>query len=1172
MLSLEIIMNLSHVRLSIRLAFLFACLIFGLTACRDTGQSSKVATQRQILDTPFSAQTHDWPQSTSDLSPPSNVTYGRLKNGLRYAILPEADETGVVSIQLNISAGANDETEDTYGTAHLLEHIAFRGRRGDGDTSIIHGLQTEGVGFGSDFNGFTSSENTAYYVNLTKPSAKQITKTLADFREITDVSALSEDNLAIEKKIVLAELNRQNTVKNKAAQSYIAFRNPQNPRAKEPVIGTQESLTAITLEHVIDFKTKHYTPDSAFLVIVGDVDLKKTRNAIQARFSDWEQSSENTSELDKSTFRRNKTPYTDLPHHSPFIDPKLHTVLRAAEHMPSTLGNDVFSQRRETFINRRVIAALTLRLKKRAEGEPKVSWITPFKTQSKAHDLRGVRLGATDYEIAYRIFEEERRRLIKYGLTEEEYAFALKNSRAGYGRAAKSSESIGAWKEAAKLRKEFVEGRVYLNAQQELELFERFDTSLSKADIDAAAKTMWIDFDPKFSSKSTRSLDKTVERIQAEAMAMTNEAIKPPLENTGAAFKKAVFSDIGKIISRDFLEAEKTHRLLFDNGTRLNFKQSKKQDNEIFITLLLKPNDDAFLQYYSAIQEKLPSISWGDIAGMTSDDMERAFVGKRARFNMALNGDRFWIGASTTQKDLKDSLELVSTFLVNFDLTSEDHARSYKNLLKRSKNSQRGSAILSGTLKIASFYSDRPQALRAETKNDYVIHSKRDELIKNVIKTGAIEVGVIGDFDEAALTKSFTETIGAIPDRDPVQSGHRYTLPKITHQSPDVNSLSYLGTEDQMALFYCWPLPSDMSSEKSAEYWVLSDILKNRLHAHIREELGLTYNVQKMWHDNEILPNLKFVCFSVQIDPNNEELTLSAFGNVLEGFETTPIKKSEFNRALNPILSQTDRFNTKEYYELFNISRAYSDLKAWRNYETYQDALKNLRLKAIQGRAQKMFKFGDQSIFRVQKFQARHIRRKATLLAKSHLGDTSAQFELGRELLGGAYLGSRSDAEKAKGLALLEKAGAQGEVKAYLKLADYYFLEDDLKRSASYLEEAKDTAEGAYRLSSLYFNNFAEFPDVPDAKIIELAKYSAENNSADGQLFYAGRLKDGTLTQRDEIGALKWALIGNYNRRGELELLADGHHERFQTGLTDAQIAEAQKQASDWVKAQNDED
>ena len=96
--------------------------------------------------------------------------------------------------------------------------------------------------------------------------------------------------------------------------------------------------------------------------------------------------------------------------------------------------------------------------------------------------------------------------------------------------------------------------------------------------------------------------------------------------------------------------------------------------------------------------------------------------------------------------------------------------------------------------------------------------------------------------------------------------------------------------------------------------------------------------------------------------------------------------------------------------------------------------------------------------------------------------------------------------------------------------------------------------------------------DVPDAKIIELAKYSAENNSADGQLFYAGRLKDGTLTKRDEIGALKWALIGNYTRRGELKLLADGQHKRFQAGLTDAQIAEAQKQASDWVKAQNDED
>src|SRR4051812_7356678 len=56
-----------------------------------------------------------WPHETSDLKPDPAVTWGRLENGLRYAILPHATPPGYASVMLLVQVGSHFERRGELG-------------------------------------------------------------------------------------------------------------------------------------------------------------------------------------------------------------------------------------------------------------------------------------------------------------------------------------------------------------------------------------------------------------------------------------------------------------------------------------------------------------------------------------------------------------------------------------------------------------------------------------------------------------------------------------------------------------------------------------------------------------------------------------------------------------------------------------------------------------------------------------------------------------------------------------------------------------------------------------------------------------------------------------------------------------------------------------------------
>ena len=107
-----------------------------------------------------------WLYKGSDLVHDDKWKFGRLSNGVRYAVRKNGVPPGQISIRVRIDAGSLMERDSERGFAHLLEHLSFRGSTyvPDGDSKRI--WQRLGVTFGSDSNAATTFISTTYKLDL----------------------------------------------------------------------------------------------------------------------------------------------------------------------------------------------------------------------------------------------------------------------------------------------------------------------------------------------------------------------------------------------------------------------------------------------------------------------------------------------------------------------------------------------------------------------------------------------------------------------------------------------------------------------------------------------------------------------------------------------------------------------------------------------------------------------------------------------------------------------------------------------------------------------------------------------------------------------------------------------------------------------------------------------
>jgi zinc protease len=199
------------------------------------------------------------------------VVWGRLPNGLRYAVMPNRTPPGRVSLRLMIEAGSMMEDEDERGLAHFLEHMAFKGSTNMAPGELVHFLQRSGLAFGPDTNAQTSFETTVYQLDLPSNAAGLVGEGLGILSEIEGRLLIARDQIEPERGVILSEKRLRDTPDSRSFEAMLDFLLPGSRYALRLPIGREEVIRTAPRERFVDFYRGFYTPERSVVVVTGDV-------------------------------------------------------------------------------------------------------------------------------------------------------------------------------------------------------------------------------------------------------------------------------------------------------------------------------------------------------------------------------------------------------------------------------------------------------------------------------------------------------------------------------------------------------------------------------------------------------------------------------------------------------------------------------------------------------------------------------------------------------------------------------------------------------------------------------------------------------------------------------------------------------------------------------------
>ena len=222
----------------------------------------------------------------SDIPADPAVKWGLLENGLRYAILPNAEPPNRVSMRLFVDAGSLMENYDQQGLAHFLEHMAFNGTKNFPAGEMVEYFQRLGMGFGNHTNAHTSFNETVYKLELPNSDAAMIDEGMKLFRDYADCMLLLAGEIDEERGIILSEKRDRDSVSWRTFVEQIKFAFPEQRLSSRMPIGTDEVISKAPRKRFVEFYENWYTPNRMAVVVVGDVEVAAIEKLISTHFAD----------------------------------------------------------------------------------------------------------------------------------------------------------------------------------------------------------------------------------------------------------------------------------------------------------------------------------------------------------------------------------------------------------------------------------------------------------------------------------------------------------------------------------------------------------------------------------------------------------------------------------------------------------------------------------------------------------------------------------------------------------------------------------------------------------------------------------------------------------------------------------------------------------------------
>lgn len=226
------------------------------------------------------------PALTATIPVDSAVRIGELENGMRYYIRKNDKPENRAELRLVVNAGSILETDAQQGLAHFVEHMCFNGTEHFEKNELLHYLQSVGVQFGPDINGYTSFDETVYMLTVPTDSADIYNNAMLIMSDWAGRVTFDHDEIDKERGVIMEEWRMGRGAGMRMLYQYLPVLFKDSQYAKRLPIGTKEVIQHAPYDTLIQFYTDWYRPDLMAFIVVGDINLDETEKKITENFSE----------------------------------------------------------------------------------------------------------------------------------------------------------------------------------------------------------------------------------------------------------------------------------------------------------------------------------------------------------------------------------------------------------------------------------------------------------------------------------------------------------------------------------------------------------------------------------------------------------------------------------------------------------------------------------------------------------------------------------------------------------------------------------------------------------------------------------------------------------------------------------------------------------------------
>ena len=217
-----------------------------------------------------------------------------LENGIK--LICQHREGAITSFCIGFNAGALEEETYNIGTAHVVEHMVFKGTAKRTEKEINKEMERI-FGFS---NAMTNYPYVIYYGYVNSVDF------LNGFELYSDIllnPAFSREGFEEEMKVIKEELRDWKEDLSQSCEDHLLANAFSQRRIKDLIIGSEESLKKITLEEVKRFYHEFYFPENCVITTVSSLDPDYIYEQINHLFGTWNRDGK---EISKVKYEKNR--------------------------------------------------------------------------------------------------------------------------------------------------------------------------------------------------------------------------------------------------------------------------------------------------------------------------------------------------------------------------------------------------------------------------------------------------------------------------------------------------------------------------------------------------------------------------------------------------------------------------------------------------------------------------------------------------------------------------------------------------------------------------------------------------------------------------------------------------------------------------------------------------